>query len=212
MPDILQGFIRAGRGPQNQYSVAREFLTSDADWSGTARVLISASAITPVQVDDDTMSITINVVAEVDATGRYITSASTQTLVYDFAVVDGEFRISSAAPGTVLTPRGFSSAFAEYPLYFFDPSFSYLVPDLRWFPETQGVADRIVRELLAGPTTWMQANVVFSAFPVGVEGTGDLDAPRVDVTLTAEVRTESPVSQRRMIGSSKRVSSARFRT
>ena len=32
MPDILRGFIRAGRGPQDQYSVAREFLTSDADW------------------------------------------------------------------------------------------------------------------------------------------------------------------------------------
>jgi len=198
MEEILQGFIRAGRGPQNQYSVAQEFLTSDADWSGTARVLISSSSIVPVQVDDDTLSITLNVAAEVDATGRYTTSASTQTLVYDFTVVDGEFRISSAAPGSVLTPSGFSGAFAEYPLYFFDPSFSYLVPDLRWFPKTRAVADRIVRELLAGPAPWLQANILVSAFPIGVDGRADSNAPRVDVTLSAEVRAESPVTQRRM--------------
>ena len=88
-----------------------------------------------MQVDDDTMSITINVVAEVDATGRYVTSASTQTLVYEFAVVDGEFRISSAAPGTVLTPQGFSSTFCRVPACFFDRSFS------SWCPTCGGSPD-----------------------------------------------------------------------
>ena len=155
-------------------------------------MLISSSPIVPVRVDDDTLSITLNVSAEVDGHGSYLSSASTQTLLYDFVVVDGEFRISSAAPGTVLTANGFAAAFDEYPLYFFDLSFGYLVPDLRWFPTTKAVANRIVGELLAGPAVWLQANVLVSAFPAGIEGSGVLNAPRVDVTLGAEVRTESP--------------------
>lgn len=200
MAEILQGFIRAGRGPQNDYEVAKDFLAPDADgWSGTARVLISTSAIAPVQVDEDTMSLTLVVTAEVDATGRYLTSASTQTLSYDFTTVDGEFRIAAAAPGTVLSPNGFSVAFDEYPLYFFDPSFDYLVPDLRWFPSTRRAAERIVTELLAGPAPWLGPGVLFSAFPEGTTGTADYVAPEVGVDLSAAVRAESAQTQRRML-------------
>jgi len=201
MDEILLGFIKAGRGPQNSYQVAEEFLTAEArtDWSGTARVLISASTITPVRVDDDTLTITINVTAEVDASGRYVASASTQTLSYDFEVVDGEFRISSSAPGTVLTPNGFSVAFDEYPLYFFDPSFRYLVPDLRWFPATRAAAQRIVTELLGEPVPWLGPGVLFSAFPSGTVGEAQYEAPRVDVELSPDVRAESPQAQQRMV-------------
>jgi hypothetical protein len=200
MEDILLGFIRAGRGPLNSYQVAKEYLTAGArtDWNGTDRVLISSSSIVPVQVDDDTLTITLNVAAEVDASGRYVTSASTQTLSYDFEIVDGEFRIASSAPGTILSPNGFSVAFEEYPLYFFDPSFSYLVPDLRWFPDTRAAAQRIVTELLGDPAPWLGPSVLFSAFPSGTQGEATYVAPRVDVDLSSEVRAESPQTQLRM--------------
>lgn len=199
MVQILEGFLRAGRGPQSDYAVAKEFLAPGATWSGTERVLISSSSISPVQVDSDTLAVTLSVSAEVDAHGRYVLAPSIQTLTYDFTEVDGEMRISSAAPGTVLSPNGFAVAFDEYPLYFFDPSFEFLVPDLRWFPTNRVAPDRIVKELLAGPSSWLGSGVLVSAFPPTATGRAAYDAPEVDVELSAEVRAETPQTQRRML-------------
>ena len=46
----------------------------------------------------------------------------------------------SAPDGTVLSPNRFASIFDPYELYFFDPSFEFLVPDLRWFRPAATVA------------------------------------------------------------------------
>lgn len=200
---LLQGFIRAGRGPQNNYQIAHEYLAPGATWNGTDRVLVTSSLIQPVLVDDDTVSLTLTVVAEVDAGGRYVElpTPTMQTLDYDFTVVDGEWRLVDPPAGTVLSRNGFSVTFDEYPLYFFDPSFRYLVPDLRWFPQStpRQTANRIVSELLVGPAPWLGSGVLISAFPAGTTGRAALDSPGVDVTLSAEVRTESPIAQLRMI-------------
>ena len=197
--ELLQGFISAGRAPQNVYQIAQQYLTSDADWSGTDRVLISPSRIEPFVIDDDTLGITVSVVGEVDASGRYAATSSQQTLTYDFVTVDGQPRIARADPGTVLTVSGFNGAFDEYPLYYFDASFDFLVPDLRWFPRTRVVANRIAVELMKDPAPWLGVGVLFSAFPQGTVATADVDTPVVSVELSAEARTESPQSQRRMI-------------
>jgi hypothetical protein len=197
--EILRGFLRAGRGPQNDYQVAREYLAPNVDWSGTAQVLISSTTIEPVAVDETTQTIALAVTAEVDATGRYSVESSQQTLAYGFTQVDGEWRISSAPAGTVLTPNGFSLAFDEFPLYFYDPSFRFLVADTRWFPVTRGVANRIVAEMVAGPAPWLGSGVLFSALPGGTSGSALYDAPQVTVTLGPEVRLESALAQRRII-------------
>lgn len=200
MTDLLAGFLRAGRGPQDNYSVAQQFLAPGTDWNGTSRVLVTSSAIIPIQLDADTAGVTVTVVGEVDATGHYTeVPAQSQTLTYDFVEVDGEYRISRADPGTVLRENAFASAFDPYPLYYFDPSFAYLVPDLRWFPVTRSVANRIVRELAIGPAAWLQPGVVISAFPQGSSAEAVTDAPGVEVKLSAEVRSESALTQRRII-------------
>jgi hypothetical protein len=198
--ELLQGFINAGRAPQNVYQVAQQYLTADADWSGTDRVLIiSPSRIEPFAVDEDTLGITVSVVGEVDAIGRYAATSSQQTLTYDFVMVDGQPRIARADPGTVLSITGFEDAFREYPLYYFDASFNFLVPDLRWFPRTRTVANRIAVELMKDPAPWLGVGVLFSAFPQGTDATADVDSPDVTVDLSAEARAESAQTQRRMI-------------
>lgn len=198
--EIVQGFLSAGRGPQGGYQVAEEFLAPGTDWNGTSRVLVTSSSINPIQVDDDTFEVTVTVVGEVDSTGHYSTIPSQpQTLSYDVADVDGQFRIVRADPGTVVSRNGFDNAFDAYPLYYFDRSFDMLVPDLRWFPVGRSVADRIVDELLAGPTPWLGSGVLTSAFPDGVDGRADYEAPVVQVTLSADVRAESAATQRRMV-------------
>jgi hypothetical protein len=198
--EIVQGFLNAGRGPQNRYAVAREFLAPTAEWSGTSRVLVTSSAINPIAVDEDTVSVTVTVIGEVDESGRYTeVSSQQQTLTYDMEIVDGENRIARADPGTVLSRNGFATAFDAYPLFFYDSSFEFLVPDLRWFPVTREVADRIVTELLVGPAPWLGSGVLFNAFPQGTTGEATHRAPAVSVVLDAEVRTESALTQRRML-------------
>lgn len=201
MDEILLGFLRAGRAPQGPYTVAKEFLAPNTDWSGTSRVLVTTNQSAPVQLDDDTLGVTVTVVGEVDESGHYTEiPAQNQTLTYDFTVVDGENRIARADPGTVLSQQSFGRVFDSYPLYYFDPSFEYLVPDLRWFPATRNVVSRIVTELIEGPAPWLGSGVLVSAFPLDASLTRAVyEAPAVDIVLSPEVRSESAVSQRRML-------------
>jgi len=85
-----------------------------------------------------------------------------QTLSFSFEEQGGEWRISEAADGIVLSQTSFALAFREQALYFFDPTYRFLVPDVRWFPFRQTIPARIVRALLAGPTSWLQGGVVRS--------------------------------------------------
>lgn len=199
--EILQGFIRAGRSPQNNYDVAKQFLAG-AEWTGTERVLVTTSPIVPRQVDDDTLALDLTIVGEVDATGAYTAvAAQQQTLTYDFTTVDGENRIARADAGTVLSVSNFATTFASYPLYFFDSSFENLVPDLRWFPATtqRYLAQRIAGELVRGPAAWLGSGVLVSAFPEGASAKTEYASPRIAVDLGADARSEPGLTQRRMI-------------
>jgi hypothetical protein len=94
---------------------------------------------------------------------------STQTLSYNFTKVNGQWRISDLPDGIVLSRTSFENSFQPYPVYFFDPDYRYLVPDVRWFPTGPTVQDRIVKALLGGPTDWLQQGVVATAFPAGLQ-------------------------------------------
>ncbi len=202
---ILAGFIKAGRGPQLSYQVARDFLTPDFGnkWNPNAGVLISSTPIVTSQVAPNTLQISISVSAEVDATGRYTSYNNPQSKPLQFSFVkdtSGQWRISAAPDGTILTPGRFSSIFQSYPLYFFDPSFQYLVPDRRWFASTRPIATLIVKGLLAGPSDWLSGGVLLSAFPTGTQlvGTPTIESGRATVDLSSQVSAESGATQRRM--------------
>ena len=201
---ILDGFIKAGRGPQLNYEVARDFLTNDfrTKWNPNAGVLISSSPIVSAPIGDNQLQIAVAVSAEVDATGRYTAYVESQSKPLQFGFQKdskGQWRISSAPDGTVLTPNRFASIFHDYDLFFFDPTFQYLVPDKRWFADATQVASRIVKGLLAGPPDWLNGAVV-SAFPAGTGLTGapEIDSGRATVDLTSQVSSESATGKRRM--------------
>jgi hypothetical protein len=202
--EILAGFIRAGRSSVANYQVARDFLTDDfrAKWNPNAGALISSSPIDPVAVAPDVLQIAVTVSATIDADARYSVAdvSHTQPLQFHFAKDSkGQWRISAAPDGTILPPNRFATVFRSYDLYFFDPSFQYLVPDRRWFADKTQVATRIVRALLGGPPEWLQGAVV-TAFPTGTELTGapQIDPGRATVDLTSQVSSESAASKRRM--------------
>ncbi|HEY9425203.1 MAG TPA: hypothetical protein VIP54_10430, partial [Microterricola sp.] len=137
--EILLGFVEAAASPQDRYAVAREFLTTEfsTEWDPDASALIdSGIQRSPQTLNANAMTLTVSALADVGVSGEYMQreSPTTQVLGYEFAQVEGEWRISRAPQGILVDQPTFSLVFGSYPLYFFDPTFSYLVPDLRWFP------------------------------------------------------------------------------
>jgi hypothetical protein len=186
---IVRGFIAAFVGPQNDYKVARQFLTTEfsGKWEPRSSVLVRSGGFSFTSVDENTMTYSFKTRAAVDATGSY-TEASTplpQTLTYTLVKEGKQWRISDAPSGIVLSDGTFPNVFSSQTLYFFDPSLQHLVPDLRWFPS--GTAPtRIVNALLAGPPPWLQKGVVTSVFP---DGTG-LTSPKVVLVSSGVARID----------------------
>ena len=180
--EILGGFIEAASSPESNYAIAREFLTptfSDG-WNPEAGVTVDdGTGRSSVIVDEQTMQFSVNPIAEVDARGQYreVDSLGAVPLAYSFTQVDGQWRISAAPDGTVIDVTTFNDVFSSQALYFFDPGFDWLVPDLRWFARGASAPTKVVRAVLAGPAPWL-GGAVTTAFP---DGTAlNADAVRVD--------------------------------
>lgn len=203
---ILAGFLGAQRAPQGNYSVARQFLsdTLRGEWSPTARVRVSDSPVAPVETPDGGLHVDMTVSAVVDATGAYQQLRDPERDGLDYSFVrnsDGEWRISSAPEGSVISTRGFENSFTATPLYFFDPSGTALVPDVRWFPDAPGRADRITRALLAGPSPWYQNGVLITAFPSGaaIDPGVTVANGTATIALTADVASQDDDARWRML-------------
>ncbi|WP_159856614.1 MULTISPECIES: GerMN domain-containing protein [unclassified Rathayibacter] len=170
--DILNGFIDAASSPQGNYKIAREFLSTGADWTPSEHVTVDEGQRSQVQPSTSTLTLTITPVAEVDASGVYTEVATTAALNLDYGFVqeNGEWRISAPPSGVVIDRTTFEQVFSTHALYFYDPSYSYLVPDLRWFASRadSSTSTTIVTELLRGPTAWLRdSDAAVSAFPTG---------------------------------------------
>lgn len=196
---ILSDFMQAVGSPQGGYAVARKYLVSDLNWSPDASAIIrSGGAVT--DTEGDTITYSFSSRAVVNSLGQYQEQSETsaQTLTFSFAQEKGEWRISQLADGIVLSQAAFDVAFRQQALYFFDPSFAYLVPDVRWFPSRQTTSGLVVQALLAGPSTWLQQAVV-TAFPdataFGEIATG---SGSVVVDLSTEALTANPQARDRM--------------
>ena len=203
--EIVQGFAAAGIGPQDGYAIAKQFLTPEfaAEWSPNERVLVVQGRGTPVSSGPDAYELNLMVEAEVDNVGRYTTVATSTSTVLDFDLVevDGQWRIDEAPNGTVVVAANFRSVFDAYPLYFFDPSLRFLVPDLRWFPRLPTASSRIVRSLLEGPSSWLASGALVTAFPTGTQlvAPPTVDEATATIDLSAEVLAADASTKRRIV-------------
>ncbi|GAA3892507.1 hypothetical protein GCM10022381_37720 [Leifsonia kafniensis] len=202
---ILRGFIDAASSPENNYEIAREFLApaDSAIWAPDAGVTVDDGSGRVIQVVDDmAMQFSVKPVAEVNANGEYreVGSSAPVTLLYHFVQVDGQWRISQPPNGTVIDQNTFRDVFSSQELYFFDPTFTYLVPDLRWFPRGASAPTKIVNAVLAGPSPWL-APAVTTAFPEGTKLTADavqVIARVAQVDLNNEALNADRVTLQRM--------------
>ncbi len=170
--EILLGFIAAGTAAQNNYRVARSYLATDfsGSWNPNQVALIRAGEGQVDIVEDQILQYSVPVLASVDESGRYDQAQAIgfQDLVFRFVQEDGEWRISDAPPGIVLTEAAFREAFSSFRLYYFSADYREVVPDSRWFASRGDVLSKIVRGLSDSPTFWLDQGATVTAFPPGL--------------------------------------------
>lgn len=169
--EIVEGFLTAGVGAQDDYAVARQYLTPQLanTWKPDTRVLVyKGEPSTVPRLSDGQYRTSLEVGAERSANGVLEQQPEGTTRVLDFTLtsVDGQWRISEAPDGVIVPFDDFPEIFKAYTLYFFDDDYGRLVPDPRWFAERSTVPTAMVRELLAGPAAHLDGAVT-SALPGG---------------------------------------------
>ena len=202
--ELMQDFLQAATNPQNDYRIAREFLAEDfaGVWNPDALTTIRTGAGTQRRVSETELTYSLSTSASVSNDGHY-EEADTETVSLPFGFVreNDQWRISSAPEGIVLSEDNFGVVFAEYALYYFDPTYQYLVPDVRWFPYRSGTSVRVVGALLAGQSSWLSNGVLISAFPAGTQLGDrfvDITSGVATVDLSEEAGGANALEQERM--------------
>lgn len=204
---IVEGFIAAASSPRDYWFTARQYLAESVreSWDPLAGVIIDLPAgRAPVSSADGGAAVTLTVTPEarLSASGMYSVADGGQIRL-DFRLApqaDGEWRIVEAPDGIVLDQSRFEAVFRSYALMFFDPTYSFVVPDLRWFP-VSNAPTWIARALVnGGPSPWL-TGAVATAFPEDVLldslSAVPLQSGVAQVTLSAEaVRLDAEVLDR----------------
>lgn len=204
--EIVQGFIAAGTAAQENYRVARSYLAEEFldVWNPNLSVAIRAGEPVVTPISDTSIVYTVPVIANVDEFGRYSSAVSSTDQRVEFELVReaGEWRISSAPDGIVLSEPAFREAFSSYRLYYFSSGYRDLVADVRWFASRGEVSTKIVRSLLEEPSFWLNQGATVSAFPEGSQ-LALTPIPVTDgvaqVDLTTSVLSANEVTRARML-------------
>lgn len=179
--EIISGFLAAGTGPQSEYSVAREFLSTDfaPRWNPDGGVLIRSGVPTFKSAGGSLQVVEVTIAASVDAQGVYVDydEPKLNSLRFQLLKEEGEWRISNAPNLTVVTAPVFSVVFKAHSLYFLDSTKNRLISDLRWFPSKASTGTKLVNALLSGPSPWLIEGVTTS-IPEGTHLT--IDAVRIE--------------------------------
>jgi len=206
--EIVEGFINASTGPgvDGDWARAREFLAPEFrdDWKpeASATVDIAADRVY-TESQEGTVEFSYDAVATVDDRGAYEhAELAERNLSFSLEQQqDGEWRITQAPDGVVLDEDQFPRVFHRYPVMYFDPTWQYLVPDVRWFIAAKAPAS-ITQALVNQPASeWLAASVV-TAFPEGVTALASVpvtDGGVAQVELSEEAAAADAEVQDRML-------------
>ena len=170
---IVDGFIKAMTSYDPGYATAKMFLTPDAAaaWDPSAAITVHAGVAPSIDViDEGHARITFPVAGTVGPDGSFLAAepGRTEEIVFEMVQVDGEWRIANPPEGVVMSEFNFSREFEAHNLYFFDPSYSVLVPDPVYIPKNGQPTTFLAQALLRGPSGWLTP-AVRTAFPEGTE-------------------------------------------
>ena len=199
--NIIDYFYRAGTGYEGDYAVAREYLTQAAAvaWKPDQRALVYRDAKVVSTGVENVYNYQLDVAYTVDVDGIATQSpeGTIENIPATVTQVDGEWRISAIPDVTAIPEETFKVIYGAYPIYFYDPSFTYAVPDVRWFIRNKTVK-AMTSALLAGPAPYLRGAVV-SAFPSGIKLAREsvpVVSGAAQVELTAKELTEASAEDR----------------
>ncbi|MDI2035041.1 LpqB family beta-propeller domain-containing protein [Paenarthrobacter nitroguajacolicus] len=168
---IIEDFYMAGSGYEDDYPVARQYLTQaqSVTWKPDKRALVFREAEVVKSATENEYLYVLDVAYSVDADGvaTQYPPGTKETIPLTLEQVEGEWRISKVPDGTAIPEETFKVIYGAFPIYFYDPTFTYAVPDYRWFIKKNTVKS-MTSALLAGPAPYLRGAVV-SAFPSGMK-------------------------------------------
>jgi hypothetical protein len=169
--EILDGFIAAGAAPQNNFRIARSFLTDSAalTWN-PARETIVRGIYASVKVSAATeLTYFTSIVSRVDENGVFSTSSRPESSDWQFGFTrtGGEWRLSVVPDLTVVSESTFESTYDEYIAYFYNRDRTAFVPDVRVFARQGDPVTSVARAVIAGPSQFLPN--ASTAFPAGSE-------------------------------------------
>ncbi|MFJ5954963.1 LpqB family beta-propeller domain-containing protein [Paenarthrobacter sp. NPDC092416] len=168
---VIEDFYMAGSGYEDDYPVARQYLTQaqSVTWKPDKRAIVFREAQVVKTAVENEYLYELDLAYSVDADGvaTHFPPGTKETIPVTLDQVEGEWRISKVPDGTAIAEETFKVIYGAYPIYFYDPTFSYAVPDFRWFIKKKTVKS-MTSALLAGPAPYLRGAVV-SAFPSGMK-------------------------------------------
>ncbi len=163
----------AGSGYEDDYPVARQYLTQaqSVTWKPDKRAIVFREAQVVKAAGENEYLYELDLAYSVDADGvaTQFPPGTKETIPLTLEQVEGEWRISKVPDGTAIPEETFKVIYgANPPIYFYDPTFTYAVPDYRWFIKKNTVKS-MTSALLAGPAPYLRGGAVVSAFPSGMK-------------------------------------------
>ena len=169
---IINGFILAATGIQGDFSTAREFLTDSAaeQWDPSAQTTIYTGRPIIDATGDNEYTVEFSVFGSLDDAGvlQIADDGARRDADFGLVQVDGQWRIHQPPDGIHLDAAQFRALFNTQTLYFYDPTYAYAVPDVRWMLNTPDQPTTIVKALMNGPAEYLEGAVV-TAFPAEAE-------------------------------------------
>ncbi|WP_116947312.1 LpqB family beta-propeller domain-containing protein [Jiangella endophytica] len=207
--EIVDGFIEAMASYQPGYETAQEYLTDEAaaSWDPYARVAVHYEA-KPVtnQLSDNVVHVETTPRGEIGSDGAFredVPPSSPPDFDLRLEQVNGEWRIANPPPGILISDFSLEREYQARNVYFFDPGFEVLVPDVVYLPRTanDATATLLARKVLSGPTDWLAPAVATAFRPeaeLGLNGVPVRDGVAT-VELSSDAALAGPEEQERMV-------------
>jgi hypothetical protein len=199
--DVVTGFLRAMVNDDDDYIIARSYLTAAASlrWRPSSGVTTyDDSALQPSETRSGSARI-IRLRAprlgHVDARGDYVPEPGALDTSFTVVRSAGSWRIDKLQDGVLLSESDAQRTFRPADVYYLNRSGKTLVPEQILLQSAQkGVATALVTALLSGPSSWL-APAVRTAAPARTSVIGNVpvhDNGIADVNLSSAIRLASP--------------------
>lgn len=172
--ELVSGFLRALIDNEQNYEVARSFLTSSATWnSGQSITTFDPQSLT-ITHTGSTVFVRAVRVGEISARGSFTVEPGIIHRRFSVVREDGEWRIAQLASGVLLSTDDAQRSLQPANVYFLNANQERLVPDpLLVEPHEPGLATTLIQDLIAGPSPSL-APAVHSAVLPGVSLVGNV--------------------------------------